>query len=56
MDMNKMIEETKSLIADQLALQPDNMVEEQYKSRTISNYAMTLKTLIDIKKGEGMNG
>lgn len=50
--MKEMIEELKALIREQLALNPDNMVEEQYKSRTISNYSAALKNLIDIERRE----
>lgn len=48
--MKEMIEELKALIREQLALNPDNMVEEQYKSRTISNYSTALKNLTDIDR------
>lgn len=54
--MEEMIEELKNLIRDQLALNPDNMVEEQYKSRTISNYSTALKNLISIERGEKKDG
>ena len=47
--MKELILEIKSLIEEQLALRPDNMVEEQYKSRTISNYSTALKNLMDIE-------
>lgn len=50
--MKEMIEELKALIREQLALNPDNMVEEQYKSRTINNYSAALKNLIDIERRE----
>lgn len=50
--IQSIIEEIKSLILDQLELKPDNMVEENYKSRTISNYSMALKNLTDITKNE----
>lgn len=50
--IEKMIEELKNLIRDQLALNPDNMVEEQYKSRTINNYSAALKNLISIERRE----
>ena len=50
--MDELILEIKALIEEQLALKPDNMVEEQYKSRTLSNYTATLKNLIDIERRE----
>lgn len=50
--MDKLILEIKALIEEQLALKPDNMVEEQYKSRTLSNYTAALKNLIDIERRE----
>lgn len=53
--IQSIIEEIKSLILDQLELKPDNMVEENYKSRTISNYSAALKNLIEIK-GRERNG
>lgn len=48
--MKELILEIKSLIEEQLALRPDNMVEEQYKSRTISNYSTALKNLVEIER------
>lgn len=48
--MDDFIQEIKALIQEQLSLRPDNMVEEQYKSRTISNYSAALKNLIDIER------
>lgn len=48
--MDDFIQEIKALIQEQLALKPDNMVEEQYKSRTVSNYSAALKNLIDIER------
>lgn len=50
--MDELILEIKALIQEQLALKPDNMVEEQYKSRTLSNYTAALKNLIDIERRE----
>lgn len=50
--MDELILEIKALIEEQLALKPDNMVEEQYKSRTLSNYTAALKNLIDIERRE----
>ena len=48
--MDEIIKEIKALIMDQLELKPDNMVEENYKSRTINNYAAALKNLISIER------
>lgn len=48
--MEELILEIKALIEEQLALKTDNMVEEQYKSRTISNYSTALKNLMDIER------
>lgn len=53
--MDEIIEEIKALIFAQLELSPDNMLEENYKSRTISNYTAALKNLIDVKERE-ING
>ena len=53
--MDEIIQEIKALIMDQLELKPDNMVEENYKSRTISNYSAALRNLIEIK-GRERNG
>jgi hypothetical protein len=35
--MDEIIAEIKNLIEEQLALKPDNMLEENYKNKTLSN-------------------
>ena len=50
--MEEIIKEIKILLETQIAIDTDNPIEEQYKSRTICNYTAALKNLIDIKRLE----
>ena len=50
MSLQEMIEETMQLLKEQFEIAPDNPIEEQYKSRCISNYASALKTLIELER------
>ena len=52
MDVRQEIEEIKALLDGQIEGVPENLLEEQYKSRNISNYAVALKTLLEIQKRE----
>nr|DAD85570.1 MAG TPA: hypothetical protein [Siphoviridae sp. ct0Xn2] len=48
--MNERIQEVLRLIDVQLALAPDNPIEEQYKARTLSSYVQTLNGLLTAQK------
>ena len=48
--MNERIQEVLRLIDVQLALAPDNPIEEQYKARTLSCYVQTLNGLLTAQK------
>ena len=50
--MDEMIAEIKELINEQLSIRTDNAIEEQYKSRTISNYAAALRSLMEVERIE----
>jgi hypothetical protein len=56
--MNERIQEVLRLIDVQLALVPDNPIEEQYKARTLANYIQALNGLLAAQKTykEGNNG
>lgn len=56
--MNERIQEVLRLIDVQLALAPDNPIEEQYKARTLANYIQALNGLLAAQKTykEGNNG
>lgn len=53
MDICKQINEVSALLDEALADVPDNDIYQQYKSRTVANYAAALKTLLDIQKVHG---
>lgn len=48
--MNKRIQEILRLIDVQLALVPDNPIEEQYKARTLASYIQALNGLLTAQK------
>lgn len=48
--MNERIQEVLRLIDVQLALVPDNPIEEQYKARTLASYTQTLNGLLAAQK------
>lgn len=48
--MNKRIQEILRLIDVQLALIPDNPIEEQYKARTLASYIQALNGLLTAQK------
>ena len=48
--MNKRIQEILMLIDVQLALVPDNPIEEQYKARTLASYVQALNGLLAAQK------
>jgi hypothetical protein len=48
--MEERIQELVRLIDVQLSIIPNNMVEEQYKSRTLVNYTQALRGLIEVQK------
>ena len=48
--MNERIQEVLRLIDVQLALVPDNPIEEQYKARTLANYIQALNWLFAAQK------
>jgi hypothetical protein len=48
--MNERIQEVLRLIDVQLALVPDNPIEEQYKARTLANYIQALNGLLAAQK------
>lgn len=48
--MQERIQELVRLIDVQLSIIPNNMVEEQYKSRTLVNYTQALRGLIEVQK------
>lgn len=48
--MNERIREVLSLIDIQLALAPDNPIEEQYKARTLASYVQALNGLLMAQK------
>ena len=48
--MNERIQEVLMLIDVQLALAPDNPIEEQYKVRTLASYLQTLNGLLTAQK------
>ena len=56
--MDERIQEVLRLIDIQLAIVPDNPIEEQYKARTLANYAQALNGLLAAQKTykEGNNG
>jgi hypothetical protein len=56
--MNERIQEVLRLIDVQLALVPDNPIEEQYKARTLASYTQALNGLLAAQKTykEGNNG
>lgn len=54
--MDEMIAEIKELINEQLSIKTDNAIEEQYKSRTISNYAAALRSLMEVERLENRGG
>ena len=56
--MNERIQEVLRLIDVQLALVPDNPIEEQYKARTLASYVQALNGLLAAQKTykEGNNG
>nr|DAZ38616.1 MAG TPA: hypothetical protein [Caudoviricetes sp.] len=48
--MNERIQEILRLIDVQLALAPDNPIEEQYKARTLASYTQALNGLLTARK------
>lgn len=56
--MNERIQEVLRLIDVQLALVPDNPIEEQYKARALASYVQALNGLLAAQKSckEGNNG
>lgn len=48
--MNDRIKEVLRLIDIQLALAPDNPIEEQYKARTLASYVQALNGLLTAQK------
>ena len=48
--MEERIQELVRLIDVHLSIIPNNMVEEQYKSRTLVNYTQALRGLIEVQK------
>lgn len=56
--MDERIQEVLRLIDMQLAIVPDNPIEEQYKARTLANYIQALNGLLAAQKTtkEGNNG
>ena len=48
--MNERIQEILRLIDVQLALVPDNPIEEQYKARTLASYAQALNGLLTAQR------
>nr|DAW14248.1 MAG TPA: hypothetical protein [Caudoviricetes sp.] len=56
--MDERIQEVLRLIDIQLAIVPDNPIEEQYKARTLANYIQALNGLLAAQKTtkEGNNG
>ena len=48
--MNERIQEVLRLIDVQLALAPDNPIEEQYKARTLASYVQALNGLLAAQK------
>ena len=48
--MNERIREVLRLIDFQLALVPDNPIEEQYKARTLASYVQVLNGLLTAQK------
>ncbi len=48
--MNKRIQEILRLIDVQLALVPDNPIEEQYKARSLASYVQALNGLLAAQK------
>lgn len=48
--MNERIQEVLRLIDVQLALAPDNPIEEQYKARTLASYVQALNGLLTAQK------
>jgi hypothetical protein len=50
MIMEDRIHEVISLIDTQLAVNPDNPIEESYKSRTLASYVQALNGLLTAQK------
>lgn len=48
--MEERIQEILRLIDIQLALAPDNPIEEQYKARTLASYVQALNGLLTAQK------
>ena len=48
--MNERIQEILRLIDAQLAIVPDNPIEEQYKARTLASYVQALNGLLTAQK------
>ena len=48
--MNERIQEILRLIDVQLALAPDNPIEEQYKARTLASYTQAFNGLLTARK------
>lgn len=48
--MDERIQEVLRLIDIQLAIVPDNPIEEQYKARTLANYIQALNGLLTAQK------
>ena len=48
--MEEMIQEVLRLIDFQLALAPDNPIEEQYKAKTLASYVQALNGLLTAQK------
>lgn len=56
--MDERIQEVMRLIDLQLAIVPDNPIEESYKARTLASYVQALNGLLAAQKAskEGNNG
>ena len=48
--MEERIQEIMRLIDTQLAIAPDNPIEESYKARTLASYVQVLNGLLTAKK------
>ena len=56
MDNMGRISRLYDLIDEQLSEINDNPVYEQYRSRSITNYAQAIKTLMDVDKNKQQEG
>lgn len=56
MDNTERISRLYDLIDEQLSEINDNPVYEQYRSRSITNYAQAIKTLMEVDKNKQQKG